>query len=210
MTENEFAKFLMSKLGAIRADPKKALGKTAGGFVEPLSWYYNRAPDQADMLSRPGIRNKINAGVGTALAEGVNWAKDTASDMLVDLMGVAGAPESGGTSLGLLAPRAVNPAKAILNFAGDYLLDEYVNPMLYDIADNDINLGGRLPKAPSWYKGSPVQKAVNAADKKVTDIASFVSRTHPQNIMLNKAGETGGSHGAIASKIKQQIFPSRK
>jgi hypothetical protein len=203
--ENDFTKYLMSKVEGIKANPKRLLG----ALGEIPSWYFNRAPDQADIFSKPGIRNKVNAAVGTGLVEAANFGKDALEEMIFNGISAAMIPETGGTSaLGFL-PKMVNPAKTIINFATDAAMDEFVNPMLYDLADNDINLGGRLPKAPSWYKGSGTQKVVNAADKKITDFASFVSNTHPQSNIIRKAAEYGDKTGIAASKAKDKITKIR-
>jgi len=203
--ENEFTKYLMSKIEGVKANPKRLIG----ALGEAPAWYFNRAPDQADIFSKPGIRNKINAAVGTGLVEAANFGKDALEEMIFNAVSAAMIPETGGAStLGWL-PKVVNPAKTIINFATDMAMDDYVNPMLYDLADNDINLGGRLPKAPSWYKGSATQKVVNAADKKVTDFAKFVSDTHPQSNIIRNAAKYGDKVGGEASKAKGKITQIR-
>jgi hypothetical protein len=203
--ENDFTKYIMSKVQDVKANPKRLLG----GISEGASWYFNRAPDQADIFSKPGIRNKINAGVGTGLVELANFGKDALEEMAVNAASAALIPETGGaSSLGFL-PKVINPLKAGINFATDMAMDDFVNPMLYDLADNAINIGGRLPKAPSWYKGSATQKAVNTVDKKITDFASFVSKTHPQTLLLNNAAKYGDKAGLAASKAKDKITKIR-
>lgn len=203
--ENEFTKYLMSKIGEIKAQPKRLLG----GMAEPVSWYFNRAPDQADIFSKPGIRNKINAAVGTGLVEVANAGKDAIEEGVINSLALLGAPESGGTTLPAALPKWVNPVKGTVNFLTDYLMDDFVNPMLYDLADKDINLGGRLPQAPSWYKGSQAQKVVNQADKKVTDFATWVANTHPQTQIMAKAKDVGAKHGKALHKAKEKITQIR-
>ena len=160
---------------------------------EAGSYFWNRLPDHADRLTRPGVRNKINATVGNAMSEGTNWASDALLQMGLAGLDVALAPETGGGSL-VTHPITSFVANQIKDAAQSY----FVDPMLYEFADQGIELGHRIPVPKSYY-GSPVQKGVKAVDKQVTSAAQFVSDKHPRNIINRAVGgaarELGRKHG---------------
>jgi hypothetical protein len=95
------------------------------------------------------------------------------------------APETMGASV------LAHPATAwAANLAKDMWMQKNVEPGLYGIADDLIDLGHRIPSPPG-YKGSTVQRNVNTADKKVTDLAQFISKTHPKNNAMELARQAG-------------------
>jgi hypothetical protein len=182
--ENNFAQFAADY--AKKNFNKKALPRLLG---EAGSYWWNRLPDHADRLTRPGIRNKVNALVGNAASEVVNFGTDAALQMALAGLSAATAPETGGVSI------AAHPLTAFLaNQVKDSLTQTFVDPMLYDIADNDLDLGHRIPDIPG-YKNSLIQKAVNKADTAVTKGAKWVGETHPKTMTLNKAGSIARAIG---------------
>jgi hypothetical protein len=175
MEDNKFSDFIGQ---AFNRAKKVSPGALAG---EVGSWWWNRLPDQADRFTRPGIRNKINSAVGTGLVEAANFGTDAVMDMALAAGAAATAPQSGGTSL-----LAYPVVKWGANIAKDAAMSQFVEPGLYGMADELINLGGRMPSPPG-YKGSALQRNVNTADKSVTDLAQFISKTHPKNQALEQA-----------------------
>ena len=107
-------------LGALKTN-KANIGKWAG---EAGSYWWNRLPDHADRLSRPGVRNKINALVGNGMSELANFGSDALLQMGLAGADIALAPETGGGSL------VAHPVTAFLaNQIKDALMSYYVDPM---------------------------------------------------------------------------------
>jgi len=175
MEEKGFSDFIAQTFK--RAVPKFNPGMAMG---ELGSYLWNRLPDQADRFTRPGLRNKINSAVGTGMVEIANAGTDALLQAALAAGAVATAPETGGLSI--VGHPLVSYAA---NIAKDALMSQYVEPNLYDLADNGINLGGRIPSPPG-YQGSSLQRGVNTADKKVTDIAQFIQQHHPKNQALEQ------------------------
>lgn len=175
MEEKGFSNFIAQTFK--RAVPKFNPGMAMG---ELGSYLWNRLPDQADRFTRPGLRNKINSAVGTGMVEIANAGTDAMLQSALAGLSLAAAPETFGGSV------LAHPATAyVANIVKDALMSQYVEPNLYDLADNGINLGGRIPSPPG-YQGSSLQTGVNAADKKVTDVAQFIQQHHPKNQALEQ------------------------
>ena len=186
--DNDFATFATNLIK--RNVNKKNWPRLMG---EAGSYFWNRLPDHADRLTRPGVRDKINAVVGNAMSEGTNWASDALLEMGLGAADLALAPETGGGSI------IAHPfTKFIANQLKDGLQSYYIDPVLYEFADKGVDLGHRIPVPQSYY-GSPLQKGVQAIDKKVTNAAQFVSDKHPRNIINRAAGKAahdlGVKHG---------------
>lgn len=186
MEENGFSNFIGQ---AFNRAKKISPGALAG---EVGSWWWNRLPDQADRFTRPGIRNKINSAVGTGLVEGANMGTDAIMQAALAGAALLAAPETMGASV------LAHPATAwAANLAKDAWMQQNVEPGLYGIADDLLDIGHRIP-APRGYKGSSLQKNVNAVDKKTTDIAQWISSTHPKNKAMEYARQAG--------KMSKKIF----
>jgi hypothetical protein len=179
---------------------KRNIGKWAG---EAGSYWWNRMPDHAERLSRPGLRNKVNAIVGNGMSELANYGSDALLEMGLAAAELGAAPETGGLSV------VAHPiTKFIANQIKDGLMSAYVDPMLYDIADNHLDLGHRIPM-PKGYAGSPLQRTVNQADKFVTDKAGWIVKNHPKNMALEGIAEPVSN--ALAKGIKAvRPAPARK
>lgn len=161
---------------------------------EAGSYFWNRLPDHADRLTKPGMRNKINAAVGNAMSEGTNWASDALLQMGLTAADVAAAPETGGGSI---------IAHPIVSFVANQMKDAaqsyFIDPMLYEFADKGVDLGHRIPVPKSYY-GSPLQKNVQVVDKKITNAAQYVSDKHPRNIINRAAGKAAHELGVRHEK----------
>ena len=186
--DNDFATFATNLIK--RNVNKKNWPRLIG---EAGSYFWNRLPDHADRLTRPGVREKVNAVVGNAMSEGTNWASDALLQMGLAAADLALAPETGGGSI-IAHPITSFVANQMKDAAQSYFID----PVLYEFADKGVDLGHRIP-VPTSYYGSPLQKGVQAVDKKVTNAAKFVSEKHPRNIINNAVGsaafEAGRRHG---------------
>jgi len=165
---------------------------------EAGSYFWNRLPDHVDRLTRPGVRDKVNAVVGNAMSEGTNWASDALLQMGLTAADLAMAPETGGGSI-IAHPITSFVANQMKDAAQSYFID----PVLYEFADKGVDLGHRIPVPKSYY-GSPLQKGVQAVDKKVTNAAQYVSEKHPRNKINRAAGKAahdlGVKHGRSNGK----------